>query len=381
MQILKENILKVLVRIFYFFKFKINVSYHDFDPKRKDPYFLIGNHSFLHDGLIHAMVLKRYPYPIINAFMFTSEKMKFVLTKLIYSIPKRKGQIDIATLREMNRVIKSGRGIMVFPEGNSSFFGKESHVPFSTVKLFKKYKIDVVVAKTRGAYLSSPRWGLKPTRRGRIDIDFYTLFKGEDLVHHTNEEIYDALVEAIAFNDFDWNRQEKHLYKPKHRALGLESYMYVCPKCLAHQSLSTKGNDIYCEHCGHIGRFNAYSLLAGFDFDNLVEWDDLQKAQLPEILKQPIMTSGQMALVDMKDYAVTDLGFVDMEINAKSKAVFIQNRDQEKKFDIEKIEGLTLTRKREISFDYKASTYLFKLEDPMLILDSINYLKGGLNNE
>lgn len=381
MENIKEFFLKILVKIFYFFKFKVVVRYNDFNPKRKDPYFLIGNHSFIHDGVVHAMLIRRYPYPIINAFMFTSEKMKFVLTKLIYSIPKRKGQIDISTLREMNRIIKSGRGIMIFPEGNASCFGKESHVPFSTVKLFKKYKIDVVIAKTRGAYLTSPRWGMKATRKGLVEIDFYTLFKGQDLENYSNEEIYEALVKAIEFNDFDWNRERKYLYKPKKRALGLERYIYFCPKCHNHQSLSTKGNQIYCEHCGEIAHFNAYSLLSGLPFDNLVDWDNLQKKHLPDILKQSVMTSGEMYIVDMKDYSTNDLGYVDMEINPASHAVFIQNRDHEKKFEIDKIEGLTLTMKKQISFDYKGTTYLFELEDPMLILDSINYLKGGLNNE
>jgi hypothetical protein len=379
---IKESILKFFVNIYYRLKFKIVTNYNDFNPKRKDPYFLIGNHSFFHDGLIHAMLLKRYPYPIINSFMFTSKMMEFILTKVIFSIPKRKGQVDIQTLRAMDRVIKKGRGIMIFPEGNSSYFGKESDVPFSTVKLFKKYKIDVVIAKTNGAYLSSPRWGLKPTRKGLIEINFYTLFKGSELVNYSNEEIYDALVNAIKFNDFDWNRENKHLYHPKHRALGLESYMYLCPKCLNHQSLSTKGNRIYCEHCGEIGRFNAYSLLSGLEFDNLVEWDELQKRHLPRILKNPIMIEGQMKIVDMNDFSTMDMGFVDMEINPVSKGVFIQNEDKETRFDIGLISGLTLTRKKEISFDYKNTTYLFILKDPMLVLDAIHYLKGeGKKNE
>ncbi|QWC00106.1 hypothetical protein KHQ88_00640 [Mycoplasmatota bacterium] len=375
---LKIFIIRQLVKIYYRLKFKIVVNFNDFNPKRTDPYFLIGNHAFLHDGLIHAMLLKRYPYPIINAFMFTNEKMKYILTKVIYSIPKRKGQIDISTIREMLNVVKKKkRGIMVFPEGNSSFFGKESGFPFSTVKLFKKFKIDVVVVKTNGAYLSSPRWGLKPTRKGLIELNYHTLFKGDELERYSEEEIYEQLTEALSFNDFDWNRERKYLYKPKERALGLETYIYYCPKCHNHQSLSTKGNQIYCDHCGEIAHFNAYSLISGLEFDNLVEWDILQKEHLPKILENIIYTSGQMYKVDMKTFALEDYGRVDFEINPFSKGVFIQNKDTETVFEVDNIEGLTLTRKKEISFDHKRSTYLFKLDDPMIVLDSINYLKEG----
>jgi len=374
---IKIFFIRQLVKLYYRLKFKIRVSFNDFNPKRTDAYFLVGNHSFLEDGLIHAMFLKKYPFPIINAFMFTNPKMKYILTKVIYSIPKRKGQIDIATLREMMRIIKKGRGIMVFPEGNSSFFGKESHVPFSTVKLFKKFKIDVVFVKTHGAYLTKPRWGEKETKRGLIDMEYYTLFKGEELQNYSEEDIYERLVKAIQFNDFDWNREEKHLYHPKKRALGLEAYIYYCPKCHKHQTISTKDNSIYCEHCGEIAHFNAYTLISGLDFDNLVEWDRRQKEHLPQILEHVIFTSGTMDKVDMRNYETKPLGHVDMEVHARTKAVFVQNRDEETRFDIEKIDGLTLTRKREISFDYKKSTYLFKLEDPMLVYDAINYLKEG----
>ncbi|MFP4478406.1 MAG: lysophospholipid acyltransferase family protein [Candidatus Izemoplasmatales bacterium] len=374
---IKIFLIRQLVKLYYRFKFKIVVNFNDFNPKRTDPYFLIGNHAFMHDGLIHAMLLKRYPYPIINAFMFTNEKMKYILTKVIYSIPKRKGQVDIQTVREMMRVVKNEkRGIMVFPEGNASYFGKESDFPFSTVKLFKKFKIDVVVVKTNGAYLSSPRWGLKPTKNGLIELNYHTLFKGSELENYTEEEIYTKLKEALAFNDFDWNRERKYLYKPKERALGLETYIYYCPKCHGHQTLSTKGNQIYCENCGEIAHFNAYSLLSGLDFDNLVEWNNLQKKYLPKILENIIFTTGTMHKVDMKTYELEEMGRVDLEINPISRGVFVQNRDEERLFEIDRIEGLTLTRKREISFDYKKSTFLFKLEDPMLVLDSINYLKG-----
>ena len=369
-------IVRQFVKLYYRMKFKIKFKYNDFDPKRTDAYFLIGNHSFLHDGLIHVFNFKRYPYPIINAFMFTNPTMKYLLTKVIYSIPKRKGQIDISTLREMLKVIKKGRGIMVFPEGNSSFFGKESHVPFSTVKMFKRFKIDVVVAKTNGAYLSSPRWGVYPTKRGLIEMEFKTLYKASELDQYTEEEIYEKLVDEIKFNDWDWNREHKHLYHPKKRAEGLETYIYYCPKCHNHQSLSTKGNVINCEHCGEIAHFNAYSLISGLPFDNLVEWDRLQKEALPDILKNIIVTEGTMDLVDMVNYETKPMGAIDIEINPISRSMFVQNKDQEKVFEADILSGLTLTRKKEISFDYKKKTYLFKVKDPMLVYDALNYIKG-----
>jgi 1-acyl-sn-glycerol-3-phosphate acyltransferase len=375
---IREKIFKPVLRIFYKSKYKFIVNYNDFDHKRTDPYFLIGNHASLHDGLYTSTFLKKYPYPVINAFMFVNKKMKFVLQKMIYSIPKRKGQSDIGTIREMMRIVKEGRGIMLFPEGNSSFFGNESEIPYSTVKLFKKFKLDVVVCLTNGAYLSAPRWGDKTTHNGLMELNFHTLFKGEELENYSLDEIYSKLVEALKFNDFDWNREYKYLYKPKRRALGLENYIYVCPKCLKHQTLHTKNNDIYCKDCGHIAYFDDFSLIAGLDFDNLIEWDKLQKQQLPKIVKEVVYTEGSMFLVDTNSYESTSLGHADLELIGRQ--IFVQNKMKEYVFDLDKLSGLALTKKNEVSFDYGKQTYLFKLKDPMLYYDAINYLKGEKAN-
>ncbi len=373
-----EKILKPLYNLFYKIKFKYEINYDDFDPKRTDPYFLIGNHGSLHDGLYTSVFLKKYPYPVINAFMFVNKKMRFVLQKLIYSIPKRKGQNDVSTIREMMRVVQKGRGIMLFPEGNSSYFGEQSEIPFSTVKLFKKFKIDIVIIKTNGAYLSSPRWGDKDTYRGLIQLNFKTLFKGEELDNYSLEEIYERLVESLKFNDFAWNRERRYPYKPKKRAQGLENFIYVCPKCLKHQTIYTKNNDIYCKDCGHLAYFDDFSLISGLEFDNLVDWDKLQKKQLPKIVKEIIYTEGTMYEVDTTKYESKNFGYADLEII--NNQLFVQNKMKEYVFDLDKLTGLTLTKKKEVSFDYGKKTFLFKLKDPMLYYDVINYLRGEMYN-
>jgi len=375
---LTETFLKPFYNFFYKLKFKYEINYNDFNPKRTDPYFLIGNHASLHDGLYTSVFLKKYPCLVINAFIFVNKNMRFVLRKLIYSIPKRKGQNDVTTIREMMEVVKKGRGIMLFPEGNSSYFGEQSIIPFSTVKLFKKFKIDIVTVKTNGAYLSAPRWGDKDTRKGLIQLNFHTLFKGEELENYSLEEIYEKLVETLKFNDFDWNRERQYPYKPKKRALGLENFIYVCPKCLRHQTIKTKNNDIYCNYCGHIAYFNDFSLISGLEFDNLVEWNKLQKKQLPQIVKEIIYTEGSMFEVDTTRYDSKSLGYADLEII--NNQLFVQNKMKEYVFELDKLTGLALTKKKEVSFDYGKKTYLFKLKDPMLYYDVINYLKGEIDN-
>ncbi|MBN2876638.1 MAG: 1-acyl-sn-glycerol-3-phosphate acyltransferase [Bacilli bacterium] len=372
---IKESFYSLLVRLFYNTRFKFELHYNDFDRKRKDPYILIGNHPCLHDGVYTSMYLRKPPMPIINAFMFTSKVWKFILTKVYKSIPKRKGQSDIITVKSMMNVLQDGRGIMLFPEGNSSFFGEQSEIQYSTVKFLKKMKKDVVIIKTNGAYMTAPRWCKKPTFRGLFELNFYTLFKGEELEHLSLDEINEGVTNAIKFNDFDWNRERRYKYNPKKRALGLERFIYLCPKCGSHNTITTHGNTISCTNCGELAHFNKYSLLEGLEFDNLVEWGKLQHEALPRIAKENLYTNGTMFDVDIENYEQVKIGYVDLEL--VDRVLYVQHRLKEYSFDLDTIKGLTLTRKDEVSFDYEDKTYFFKLQNPMLFYDVIKYKIGG----
>jgi len=310
---LKEEFYRILLKLFYRTRLNIEVNYKDFNPKRTDPYILIGNHTSTHDGIIASMYLKKPPLPVINAFMFVNKPMKFVLTKLYPSIPKRKGQSDITTVKNMMKVIDRGRGVLIFPEGNASYYGEGSEFSDTTVKFIKKMGKDLVILKTNGAYLTAPRWGDKMTRNGLIEVNFHTLFKGEELKNLTCDEIYEAIKEEISFNDFEWNRKRQYLYKPKKRALGLERFIYLCPKCNSYQTISTKGNKIFCKNCGEIAHFNDKSFIEGLEFDNLVEWGRLQQKELPRIAKDNLYTYGMMYEVDTTEYISYEIGDVDIE--------------------------------------------------------------------
>jgi len=372
---LKEEFYRILLKLFYRTRLNIEVNYKDFNPKRTDPYILIGNHTSTHDGIIASMYLKKPPLPVINAFMFVNKPMKFVLTKLYPSIPKRKGQSDITTVKNMMKVIDRGRGVLIFPEGNASYYGEGSEFSDTTVKFIKKMGKDLVILKTNGAYLTAPRWGDKMTRNGLIEVNFHTLFKGEELKNLTCDEIYEAIKEEISFNDFEWNRKRQYLYKPKKRALGLERFIYLCPKCNSYQTISTKGNKIFCKNCGEIAHFNDKSFIEGLEFDNLVEWGRLQQKELPRIAKDNLYTYGMMYEVDTTEYISYEIGDVDIELIGIG--LYVQHRFKEYSFDLGLIKGLALTVKDEVSFDYEEKTYMFKMKDPMLFYDVIKYKIGG----
>ena len=371
---LKTDMYKLFYKGYLNIKYKLEVNFNDFNPKRKDAYILIGNHPSINDGLLQTLYLKKQPTIVVDSLELTKPRIKYFLTEVVDSIEIRKDRFNIKALKKIDETINKDKPVLIFPEKEASYFGEISDFSLATAKLIKKQGKDVVVVKTNGSYLTNPRWGKLQSFRGSIVINFKTLLSSNQILNYSIEEIHGLLKEALNYNDFEWNRNEKYIYNTKNRALGLEAYIYVCPKCNQHQTLKTEGQIITCEHCGEIAHFNAYSLISGLEFDNLVEWSQYQKKQLPGILKNVVFTEGTMNILDSSSRTVKELDGVNMEINPTSKAIFVQNRDEETMFEINKIKGLTILRTNELIFEYKKIRYIFKLDDPMLVKDAIEYL-------
>lgn len=378
---LKERVLHGLVHLYFASRFRLRRTYTDYDRFRTDPYILLGNHTSMIDGIVTVMPMKKYPYPVINAFMYASPFMEFILTKVIHSVPKRKGQSDIATVRSMVDIIKGGRGVMIYPEGNSSYFGKESPLTYSTAKFVKKMKLDVVIGKINGGYLSMPRWADYPIRGGLYDIHVYRLIKACDLEAMSLDDIYAKLVEALSFNDFEWNRIKMHKYHNKHRAQGVQRYVYVCPKCGGHQTISAKGDEIFCSNCGKIAQFNEYSFLEGLPFDNLVEWDAMQKTHIPAMAAEGIKSVATVFRADLQLRRKRKRPLGTFDVLLKDGLIsFIDPEGIKEGFTLEiaKLTGLVLTGKKDLSFDYEEKVFFMPFKDPMAFLDVITYLKGSV---
>ncbi|MFH0766464.1 MAG: lysophospholipid acyltransferase family protein [Bacillota bacterium] len=372
---LKDEIGRLALKLIFYPRYHFKFTYKDFNPKRKDPYFLIANHASLNDPLYVGINLIEYPYPVTGNLLYTNPTYNFLLTRIVKTIAKRKGQSDIQTIKGIfNAFNHDHRGIMIFPEGNASYFGEQSDVSlYSTAKLVKKVRHEVVLAKINGGYLAAPRWG-KRRKKGDFHIHYEPLITIQELEALSINQIEDILKNAIKFNDYDWNRKELILYRSKEKAVGLEKYVYFCPKCKGIQTISTQGNDIFCQKCGKISHINHYEFLEDLPFDNLVDWGKLQKKSIPFALQNELHSQGRLIEIDFKHQKRHIIG--DMDITLNKKMLRFENKKQQHHFDVDHIEGLVLTQKNFLSFDYDEKTYLTRINDPMLFLDSINYIKG-----
>ncbi len=365
---------RFIVKRMFHRRYRFRFDYDRFDPKGKTSFFLVANHPSALDPLYVAMNIVRYPYPIANIFLYTDPKLKFLLTNVVKSIPKRKGQTDTRTIRAILEAYqKDHRSIMVFPEGNASYFGKSTPTDYaSTAKIAKKVGVDVIAAKIDGGFLAAPRWG-KYIKGSRVDVHYSILLTSERLKTMSIQEIASVIEEALTFDDFDWREAHDVMYPTKHRAQGLEHVIYWCPKCQGIQTIHTKGNDIHCRTCGHIASFDERSLLTGLPFARLTEWGDRQMDMIPGIIKEGFETKGVLKEIDFKRMRRRHIGLA--RVTYQAPIIWIVTKTLTLEINQEDITGIVMTEKNDISFDWKGHTYFITIDDPKLLLDVITHTK------
>ena len=64
------GVIRRLVYIWMYFDCKVKYIFHDgFSPKRKEPYVLLGNHTFMFDVIHSQLKLKKSPYAIASRIL------------------------------------------------------------------------------------------------------------------------------------------------------------------------------------------------------------------------------------------------------------------------------------------------------------------------
>lgn len=362
--------LKFFIRKYYLWAFKAKYEFIDFDPKREGPFFLIGNHVLLLDAFFSDFPIKGYAVPVTNSFVYTNPIQKFALTKLIDSVVKRKGQSDMQTIKDIRRFIKQGKSIMVYPEGNTSYYGNTTDSIFTTAKLFKSQKIDVICAVTKGGYFAKPRWRDSRSKKPYIEIVMTTLFRASELQLLSVEEIFDKMTKYYYHDDYEWNREQKHKYPGRNRLLGSHRVIYACPKCHSINTIDSKGDTIFCNSCDMSGIINDFGFIERTKYDNFVDWGSFQEDLLKKSLEQNFEIEIDFFKFDMAKLKKYYLG--KKLLLYKNKNFFI---DDEFCFDIIKIKGEAYTESKEFSFDYADETFMFLSEKPKLLLDITRYIK------
>lgn len=229
------------------------------------PFFFISNHASRLDYIFVGIPLLPLKMNFVAGYNEFHRSHLALVFKLLRVIPKKNFTPDLYTMKQISRVIRSGGGVCIFPEGMSSISGANQPVAVGTGKLLKHYQVPVYYSVIKGGYLTSPKYNLRD-RRGHVEVEFDQLFTPEQLQAMTPDEIESTINRAIYHDDYAWNKVQQHHYDiGENGAEDLEDLLFWCPRCGRQHTMKSQGNRIFCTACGNGAELTDTYELVPFD--------------------------------------------------------------------------------------------------------------------
>ena len=129
----------------------------------KPPFIMLSNHMYFIDFELAAMGtgLNR----VNNVVSIDGYYRRPWLMELIGAICTRKFTLDLHLVKSINRVIKNGDILSMYPEARYSPCGTTSYMPESLGKLIRMNKVPVVAVVHHGNHLLTPFWNYRKSRK------------------------------------------------------------------------------------------------------------------------------------------------------------------------------------------------------------------------
>lgn len=353
-------VIRPLGTIWMRFDMKIKIFNDGVNFKRKEPYVLLGNHVYEFDVVELARLWKITPVIVSSQLLLTVKGLKFLLKHVAKTIPKSKGEADLRTAKALIRSVKKGYPILIFPEGDSTFFGETGHIEYSTAKLIKKLKVDVIAGIFEGGFLGKPRWAFGKRKNRRVDLHVKPIIPKEKIPDLSVDDIYEIICNELYHNDYEWQRKTMHSYGGKNLTEGITNIIYCCPECESLNTLVAKGNEIECIHCNTKGYMDDYGFIHGFKYDNLLDWNKFQRTQKDRLTNSHFKTTGTLVYVDLEAEKRNVIGQITLEY--KNNEVIMGGVVQ-KSFKIDEMLYPVITMMRNFSFEFDGVYYMIKLDN------------------
>lgn len=327
--------------------------------KRKEPFVMLANHTFLFDVVHVPLRFRNVPFIIASQTLFTKQPAKFFVTQVAHVIPKSKGKSDMQTIRKTFEVVSKGYPILIFPEGDTTFFGETGYIEPSTMKLVKKLGLDIITCNVKGGYYSKPRWATGKRKNRQVELDYQLTIPKEELKSLSVEDISQRINQALYHNAYLYQQEKRIPHPGKTLAEGIENVIYVCPKCRSLNSFESHGNEFHCTSCKTQGTIDSYGFIQGFEYDNLIAWNQFQRQFRDALLQSEVSSSGLLSYLKVEDESQVILGNVDvvyrnqhLEFSGSFEAIL----------PIEDITNATITLRRDLGFTYQEKNYLIKMD-------------------
>lgn len=299
------NILYFAIRS-YMFCCGVHLKSNNKVGKIEGPAIVLCNHGSFIDFIYAAALLRKFKPHFIVARLYFYHNILGYLLRLVGAFPKSMFAMDMENVKNCMTVIKNNEILAMMPEARLSTAGKFEDIQSGTYSFIKKMGVNVYTVKFNGDYLADPKWG-KGFRRGSVvEAELDLLFTGEEVKNSSLEELQQGIQQRLNYDEFAWlETQPKIRYRSRHMAEGLENILTTCSNCNKKYRLLTKGNSIYCEHCGYLTSINErYAFTGDFRFKNLSEWYEWQK----ETLRQEIAGNVDYTLTSKVELRLPSIG-------------------------------------------------------------------------
>jgi DNA-directed RNA polymerase subunit RPC12/RpoP len=248
----------------------------------KPPFILICSHMAFLDFKVTTAAL--FPYRSNYIVAIDGFIGRERLLRMAGGILKRRVTTDIRLVRHLRTILHENKDIVsIYPEARYSLIGAKSILPDSLGKLVKLCKVPVVILKMHGNYLSCPVWNLQD-RGSQIEAEMGLLLTQSDVKSLDYSQINTRIDQALAYDEYRWQKDNKIKISYKNRAEGLHHVIYLCPHCKAESRMDSAGDSITCGACGKKWTMDEYGQMHGDDgiteYPHLPDWYEYQREEV-----------------------------------------------------------------------------------------------------
>ena len=94
-------------------------------------------------------------------------------------------------------------------------------------------------------------------------------------------EINARVAEHFAYDDFQWQYDNKIRVEHPKRAQGLHALLYKCPACLTEYQTDSEGTQLWCNHCKKKWEMDEYGKLHALEgeteFAHIPDWSNWER--------------------------------------------------------------------------------------------------------
>ena len=250
----------------------------------KPPYMMLSNHMYFIDFELAAMGTGGHR--VNNVMSIDGYYRRPWLIELIGGICTRKYTMDLHLVKSINKVLKRGDVLSMYPEARYSPCGILSFMPDSLGKLVKMNKVPVVAVVHHGNHLHSPFWNFRKKRKVPLHTTMTQILTAEQIKSMTVEEINAALREALWYDDYQYQKDNGILITELFRAEGLHKVLYQCPACGKEHEMASEGTELFCRACGkrwHLREDGNLEALDGeTEFPHIPDWFMWERTQVEQ---------------------------------------------------------------------------------------------------